>query len=65
VRAFAQQSDIPLGAILEGGYEPRALAQSVREMLLALGDERAPKSGSADDSATERAVAQLRRYWPL
>jgi acetoin utilization deacetylase AcuC-like enzyme len=65
VRAFAQQSAIPLGAVLEGGYEPLALAQSVRETLLALGDERAAKSVLAGDPATERAVAQLRRYWPL
>jgi acetoin utilization deacetylase AcuC-like enzyme len=65
VRAFAQHSDIPLGAILEGGYEPVALAQSVRETLLALGDERAPKSVSAHEPPTERAVAQLRHYWPL
>jgi acetoin utilization deacetylase AcuC-like enzyme len=65
VRAFAQQSAIPLGAILEGGYEPVALAQSVRQTLLALGDERSPRSVSAQQPPTARAVAQLGRYWSL
>jgi acetoin utilization deacetylase AcuC-like enzyme len=64
-RAFARDSAIPLGAILEGGYEPVALAQSVRETLLALGDEGTPKSVSPHDPSTEVAVARLRRYWPL
>jgi acetoin utilization deacetylase AcuC-like enzyme len=65
VRAFAHESEIPIGVILEGGYEPAALAESVREMLLALSDERPPRSVSAHQAPTERAVAQLRRYWPL
>src|SRR6202035_3470817 len=33
VREFAKQLDTPLGAVLEGGYEPAALAQSVLETL--------------------------------
>jgi acetoin utilization deacetylase AcuC-like enzyme len=65
VRAFARDAAIPLGLILEGGYEPQALAESVRETLLALGDERAPRSVSAQQPATVRAVAQLGRFWPL
>jgi acetoin utilization deacetylase AcuC-like enzyme len=65
VRAFAQELQIPLGVVLEGGYEPAALAESLRETLLALGDERAPRRVSAQLPATERAVEQLRRHWPL
>ena len=65
LRAFAHDAAIPLGLVLEGGYEPVALAESVRETLLALGDERAPRSASAQRAATARAVAQLGRYWPL
>jgi acetoin utilization deacetylase AcuC-like enzyme len=65
VRAFAWQNDIPLGAVLEGGYEPAALAQSVRETLLALRDDSPPRSVSARQPATERALAQLARHWPL
>ena len=65
VRAFAREAEIPVGVILEGGYEPAALAQSVRETLLALGDEQAPRSASARLGPTERAVEQLRGHWSL
>jgi acetoin utilization deacetylase AcuC-like enzyme len=65
VRTFAQQSAIPIGAVLEGGYEPVALAQSLRATLLALGDERAPKPASPGEPSTRRALAALRDYWPL
>jgi acetoin utilization deacetylase AcuC-like enzyme len=65
VRAFAREGAIPVGLVLEGGYEPQALAESVRETLLALGDEREPRSVAADQPATVRAVEHLRRYWPL
>jgi nucleotide-binding universal stress UspA family protein len=37
VRAFTEALDVPLGAVLEGGYEPIALAECVRETLLVLG----------------------------
>jgi acetoin utilization deacetylase AcuC-like enzyme len=65
VRAFAQRLQIPIGVVLEGGYEPAALAESVRETLLALGDESVPRSVSARLPATERAVEQHRRHWPV
>jgi acetoin utilization deacetylase AcuC-like enzyme len=65
VRDFAREARIPLGLILEGGYEPVALAKSVRETLLALGDDRAPRSVSARRAPTVRAVDALRGYWPL
>jgi acetoin utilization deacetylase AcuC-like enzyme len=65
LRSFAWQNDIPLGAVLEGGYEPAALAQSVRETLLALRDDSPPRSVSARQPPTERALAQLARHWPL
>jgi acetoin utilization deacetylase AcuC-like enzyme len=65
VRAFADAAAIPLGLILEGGYEPAALAESLRETMLALGDAREPRSVSAQHGATVRAVEALRRYWPL
>lgn len=37
VRDFAGELGVPIGAVLEGGYEPVALAQSVQAMLTALG----------------------------
>ncbi len=39
VRDMARQADAPLGAVLEGGYEPAALAESVTATMAALADE--------------------------
>ena len=65
VRDLAGQCGVPLGVILEGGYEPRSLAASVRETLLALGDDRPARSVEMGLPLTARAVAQLGRYWSL
>jgi acetoin utilization deacetylase AcuC-like enzyme len=51
--------------VLEGGYEPVSLARSVRETMLALGDDRAPRTASAELVETRLAVAQLQPFWPL
>jgi acetoin utilization deacetylase AcuC-like enzyme len=65
VRDLARACGAPVGVILEGGYEPQALAQSLRETLLALGDDRPPRSLAGEDRLTARAIAQVARYWPL
>jgi len=65
VRELARVCGVPLGIVLEGGYEPVSLAQSVRETMLALGDDRAPRSVSAERAETRLAVAQLQPFWPL
>ena len=39
VRDMAQHAGAPLGAVLEGGYDPAALAESVAATLAALGGE--------------------------
>jgi acetoin utilization deacetylase AcuC-like enzyme len=65
VRDLARACGAPVGVVLEGGYEPRALAESLRETLLALGDDRPPRSLAAEDALTERALAHLGRWWPL
>jgi acetoin utilization deacetylase AcuC-like enzyme len=44
VRGLAAQLDVPLGAVLEGGYEPAALAQSVQTTLAALGGDEPARS---------------------
>jgi acetoin utilization deacetylase AcuC-like enzyme len=64
VRAFAEQQDVPLGVVLEGGYEPVALGESVRETLAALAGDESPRS-AAPDALTARAAAQYARYWKL
>jgi acetoin utilization deacetylase AcuC-like enzyme len=65
VRDLARERSVPLGVILEGGYEPESLAQSVRETLLALGDERAPRAAPRELPSTRRALAQVQPFWPI
>jgi acetoin utilization deacetylase AcuC-like enzyme len=65
VRDFAEQLGVPLGAVLEGGYEPAALAESVQATLAALGGDGEPRSVAPEALITSRAAAHLSRYWPL
>jgi acetoin utilization deacetylase AcuC-like enzyme len=63
VRALGDELDAPVGAVLEGGYDLRALADSVAETMGALaGDEPAPKVARPDPLA-EAAISVLGRYW--
>jgi acetoin utilization deacetylase AcuC-like enzyme len=65
VRAFAARLDVPLGAILEGGYEPAVLARCVTETLAALAGDEPARSSAPDPLLTPRAAAQIGRYWSL
>jgi acetoin utilization deacetylase AcuC-like enzyme len=67
VRVLAGMLDAPVGAVLEGGYDVDALAESVAATLAALGDKsEVGAAGSATDSAlTSHAAAQIGRYWDL
>jgi acetoin utilization deacetylase AcuC-like enzyme len=69
VRDMARAAGIPLGVVLEGGYDCRALAECVCATLPALaGDARAgvaPQPPAEPGSVTARAVAQVGRYWPI
>ena len=64
VRALAQELGVPFGAVLEGGYDLRALAASVAASLAAFSSDAAPPS-VPPNGITERAVSVLGRYWPL
>jgi acetoin utilization deacetylase AcuC-like enzyme len=64
-RDLAAACEAPVGVILEGGYEPAALAASLRETLLALGDDVPPRSLGEEDPLTARAAAHVGRYWQL
>jgi acetoin utilization deacetylase AcuC-like enzyme len=55
----------PVGAVLEGGYAPAALADSVAATLAALGGEGGAESVAPDPVVTSRAAAQVARHWPL
>jgi len=65
LRDLTARLEAPLGVVLEGGYEPHALAESVAATLTALageGDATGPASVSPLSSG---AVAGVARYWDL
>ncbi len=63
-RAIAYAAGVPVGAVLEGGYEVSALAESVVATLSALAEGGEPRSVEPD-SVTERASEQVGRFWTL
>ena len=65
LRDMARAARIPLGAVLEGGYEPAALGECVRGTLDALSGEGQAQSGAPLTEAAARAAAQVSRYWSL
>jgi acetoin utilization deacetylase AcuC-like enzyme len=69
LREFTQDAGIPLGVILEGGYNREVLAESVCTILPVLaGEADAPPAlvtPSGSCPLTERAIAHLGRWWPL
>jgi acetoin utilization deacetylase AcuC-like enzyme len=65
VRDFADELGVPLGAVLEGGYEPVALAQSVQATLVALCGDEPARSSAPEPLLTSRAAAQIAPYWSL
>jgi len=64
VRALADELGVPVGGVLEGGYDLRALAASVAASLEALRDGGEPEPAETHPLAA-RAAAQLGRWWPL
>jgi acetoin utilization deacetylase AcuC-like enzyme len=62
---MAAQVGAPLGAVLEGGYEPLALAESVAATHAALGGEGESVSAAPDPLLTSRAAAGVARHWAL
>jgi acetoin utilization deacetylase AcuC-like enzyme len=65
VRDLTRGRAVPLGLILEGGYEPGALAECVRDTLSALGQDEPAHSAAPEALLTSRAAAQIGHYWPL
>ena len=65
IRDMARAVGAPLGAVLEGGYEPKVLAECVIETLQALHDSRQARSVAPEPLLTARAAARIGRYWPL
>ena len=70
VRDMALAAKIPLGLVLEGGYNRRVLAECVCAILPALAGERREGAPAAappaqPGSLVARAAAQVGRYWPI
>ena len=63
IREVAAELGVGVLVLLEGGYAPRALAESVVATLVALDGETSPRS--ADQDAAEPHRGRLRERWPL
>jgi acetoin utilization deacetylase AcuC-like enzyme len=65
LRDAAGSLDAPLGAVLEGGYSPPALAESVEATMRALAGEGEAASVAPDPILTRRAATYVGRHWDL
>jgi acetoin utilization deacetylase AcuC-like enzyme len=64
VRSIADEVGAPVGAVLEGGYDLRALSSSVAATMEALAAGGEPRSVEPD-ALTRAAAEQVGRYWKL
>jgi acetoin utilization deacetylase AcuC-like enzyme len=64
LRALAGELSVPVGGVLEGGYDLDALAASVAVSMEALAGDAEPRSVPADE-LTGIAAEQVGRYWRL
>jgi acetoin utilization deacetylase AcuC-like enzyme len=64
VRRIGERVGAPIGAVLEGGYAPAALAESVVATMRGLGGEIDPVAAPETAVATE-AAARVARFWPV
>jgi acetoin utilization deacetylase AcuC-like enzyme len=65
VRGLATALGVPVGAVLEGGYDLGALAESVVATLGSLSNGAGPPREVERDELSERAAKAIGRYWPL
>jgi acetoin utilization deacetylase AcuC-like enzyme len=65
MRALGDELGAPVGAVLEGGYDLRALAESVAETMAALAGSAATRPEVARHPLADQAADVLRRYWDL
>jgi len=65
LRELARVQGAPLGAVLEGGYSPPALAESVELTMRALAGEGQAESAAPEAMLTSRAASHVGRHWQL
>jgi len=65
VRDLGAALDVPVGCVLEGGYDLTALARSVAATMAALADpEGVPAPDPAETALAAAARARLTEFWP-
>jgi acetoin utilization deacetylase AcuC-like enzyme len=62
---LAALTDAPIGAVLEGGYDPPALAESVIATMHALSADDPAESIAPDPIYTRRAASYVGHHWEL
>jgi acetoin utilization deacetylase AcuC-like enzyme len=65
VRDMSASLGAPVAAVLEGGYNPRALAESVLATVAALDGHGQAESIAPDPLVTPRAAAHVGHFWTL
>jgi acetoin utilization deacetylase AcuC-like enzyme len=65
VRELGERVGAPVGAVLEGGYNPEALAASVISTLGALDGDGRAESIAPDPVVTPRLAAHVGHFWTL
>jgi acetoin utilization deacetylase AcuC-like enzyme len=63
VRELGARLEAPVGAVLEGGYSPPALADSVAATMRGLGGEGDPIT-APETAVADEAADRVARYWP-
>jgi acetoin utilization deacetylase AcuC-like enzyme len=65
VVSLAGELDVPFGAVLEGGYDLQALAQSVAATLEVFGTGDASTASVDPDAITQQAQSHFAKWWPV
>lgn len=65
VREMAAEVGAPVGAVLEGGYDPAALAECVLATIAALNGAGDAESAAPDPLVTSRVAAHVGHFWTL
>ncbi len=65
VRDLAAQLGVPLGAVLEGGYDQNSLVESLIATMAALGGEGETVSAAPEAILTSRAATLVAPHWAL
>jgi acetoin utilization deacetylase AcuC-like enzyme len=65
VREMASSVGAPIGAVLEGGYNPAVLADCVQATIAALNGDSPAESIAPDPIVTPRVAAHVGHFWTL